>query len=248
MNSARPLVVFAAAALLALAAKTSAFEDASGITQRALALSPDGNWMLFGALTTKRAENARPAEEVRLGRQPVTIQLLAAPDGTRQVVYRSEREDRFVRGLRFIFPRPGSAGRVRIMDLSGERPASNTQALFLGSAFTAEDLSLGFLAWKSQELLGLDTHRDRNCWRIVSRPEKSDRSGYDRVDCWVDQEYLALLRAIARDAAGNTLREFDVRSFQKLGDIWMLKRLDLSAPPLGVSTRLDIQDARREEP
>jgi hypothetical protein len=82
----------------------------------------------------------------------------------------------------------------------------------------------------------------------VSRPAKSDRSAYDRVDCWIDQEYFALLRAVARDADGNALREFDVRSFQKLEKVWMLKRLDLSAPPLGVVSRLDIMDAKREEP
>lgn len=203
--------------------------------------------MLTGLLTTKPAENAKPDGGVALGRRPITIQLLALPDGTRQVVYRSEREDRFVYGMRFLFPPVGAAGSVRILKLDGKDPVSDPQALFLGSGFTLEDLSLGFLAWKSQELLGLDTHRDRTCWRIVSRPEKSDASAYARVEAWVDQEYLALLRAIARDAEGNTLREFDVRGFQKLEEVWMLKRLDLSAPPLGVTTRLDIQNAKREE-
>jgi hypothetical protein len=238
--------VLAAAASLALATAATAFEDASGITRRALELAPGGNWMLHGTLTTKATGISKVPEGVHPGRRPVTIQLLALPDGTRQIVYRSEREDRFVYGMRFLMP--VGRGRIRIMELDGSTPVKDAQALFLGSAFSAEDLGLGFLAWRSQELLGLELHRDRNCWRVVSRPGKSDPTAYAYVDGWIDQEYFALLRAVARDAAGNPLREYDVRSFQKLEDVWMLKRLDLAAPPLGITSRLDIQDARREAP
>ena len=251
MTPPRPIpLLLAAAAFLALASGASAFEDASGITRRALDLTPGGNWMLTGTLTTKATGegDAKPPEGVKPGRRPITIQILAFTEWGREVIYRSEREDRFVYGMRFVFPKVGSSGKVRVMELDGVTPIKDAHALFIGSAFTAEDLGLGFLGWKSQELLGLDTHRDRNCWRIVSRPAKSDRSAYDRVDCWIDQEYFALLRAVARDAAGNALREFDVRSFQKLENVWMLKRLDLSAPPLGVVSRLDIVDAKREGP
>lgn len=249
MRLPRLALLLLVGACLALPGGAADFEDATAIARRALDLTPGGNWMLKGTLTTKEAEepakSPRP-ESVKLGRQPVTVQIMAFGDGTREIIYRCEREDRFVRGMRFLFPRAGSTGGLRVMELDGVTPVKDPHALFLGSAFTAEDLGLGFLAWKSQELLGLDTHRDRNCWRIVSRATKSDQSAYDRVDCWIDQEYFALLRAIARDAEGNPLREFDVRSFQKLEKVWMLKRLDLSAPSLGIVSRLDIQDAKRE--
>ena len=77
------------------------------------------------------------------------------------------------------------------------------------------------------------------------RTTNVDRGPYTRVESWVDQEYGALLKAVACNSANETVKEFSVRSFQQLDEVWMLKELDLNAPLLKAKSRLEILDAQK---
>ncbi len=242
--------------ILFLAHPARAVEDpAADIARRAFHLAPKGNWTLSASLSTRpfqRDETADPElagerAQVRLGSQRLTIRIRVLKSGSREVVYEPADEARLAEGLCFFFPRPNSSSVIRRTKLKSGRPVSDPKALFLGSAFSIEDLSLGFLGWKSQELIGLEQIRDRNCWKITSRPAHSDHSAYGFVESWIDQEYDALLRAVACDAGGRPIKEFNVRSVQQLKEIWMLKRLDLQSPGLQIVSHLEILDAREEE-
>lgn len=231
-------------------------ETATTIAQRALQVSPPGNWIFSGVLSTqikKDEEEGFPSlgEEshvkvIQPGERLLTIQFQQNKDGSRQITYRAESKGRVVEGVRLIFARDERRS-LQLIDLATGTPIKDLRGSFLGSVFNMEDLSLHFLTWERQELLGDETLKDRVCWKIVSYPAKSETSSYKRVESWIDKQYQAILKAVAYDEKGNVIKKFNVRSFQQLEDVWILKELDLDAPLLKAQSRLEILEARRQE-
>jgi hypothetical protein len=207
-------------------------ESAANIAKRALQTAPPGNWNFSAALTTK----GEASDGIEPGEKSLTMSFKDLGKA-HQLTFRGEGGE----GLRITI---SSGGSVTLKDLATDASPKSLQSSFLGSAFSLEDLSLKFLSWNKQELMGEDTLKDRQCWKIASYP--SGNSRYSKVVSWIDQKYQALLKAIAYDAEGNVLKEFNVRSFQQLEDVWMLKTLELNAPAIGVKSRLEILDAKRQ--
>ncbi len=248
----RPAIFLWVAALITLSPMTRAGEEepARAIALRAFQLSPHGDWNMKGRLTTRIDGDNAPAtpHEIAPSSWPIVLDLENLKDGARQVTFHLEKKEEEVGSLRLIFPHPGSSEKWRGIELKSGRVIHDPKSFFLESAFSVEDLALAFLAWKKQELVGTETWRDRACWRLISRPSRADQSAYAEVESWIDQEYNALVHAVARDAEGKTIKEFNVRSVQKIEEVWMLKRLDLDAPSLGVTSRLQIEEAHPREP
>ena len=68
-----------------------------------------------------------------------------------------------------------------------------------GTGVTYGDLALKFLYWPNAQVLGADTLRTRNCWKLrLSAPEKD--SPYGSILLWVDKESGAIMRMEAYDA------------------------------------------------
>ncbi len=228
-------------------------ETATAIAQRALQALPPGHWTFSGVLSTQTeredspiSKEVSPANAVQFGERLLTIQFQQGRDGTRQITYRAESKGRVVEGVRLIFAKDERSS-LQLIDLATEIPTKDLRRSFLGSVFNMEDLSLHFLTWERQELLGDEILKDRVCWKIVSYPAKSETSSYKRVESWIDKQYQAILKAVAYDEKGNVIKKFNVRSFQQLEDVWILKELDLDAPLLKAQSRLEILEARRQE-
>ena len=93
-----------------------------------------------------------------------------------------------------------------------------------GSSVTYGDLALKFLYWPSAEVLGADTLRTRNCWKLrLSAPAKE--SSYASVLLWVDKESGAIMRMEGYDAQGQLTKRFEVVSAQKIEGRWFLKQM-----------------------
>jgi hypothetical protein len=93
-----------------------------------------------------------------------------------------------------------------------------------GGLITYEDLALKFLYWKNPRLLGSDTVRSRDAWKIeVAAPGGSSQYGAVRV--WVDKASAALLRIEGYDKEGKLVKRFEVVSAQKIDGQWMLKQM-----------------------
>jgi len=214
--------------------------EAHYIAQAAMRISLKGNWTLTALLETN-AETDNPDAAVHSGKKTLTVSLDTMKDGSRQTTYRVSETSL---GLRVIYPRDPTQP-LQLIDLSDESVIQNQADPFLSSTFSYEDITLHFLGWKTQELAGEETVKDRACWHIVSHPGAGDSTAYSRVESWIDKQYATLLKAVAYDASGNVVKEFSVRSFQQIENAWMPKTLESKSPALKARSRLEILDAKK---
>jgi len=93
-----------------------------------------------------------------------------------------------------------------------------------GTAVTYGDLALKFLYWPDPQVIGADTLRTRNCWKLrLTAPTKD--APYATVLLWVDEESGALMRMEGYDWKGQLKKRFEVVSAQKIEGRWFLKQM-----------------------
>ena len=93
-----------------------------------------------------------------------------------------------------------------------------------GTAVTYGDLALKFLYWPDAQVIGTDTLRTRNCWKLrLAAPSKD--APYATVFLWVDKESGALMRMEGYDWNGQLKKRFEVVSAQKIEGRWFLKQM-----------------------
>ncbi|MGI8890463.1 MAG: outer membrane lipoprotein-sorting protein [Chthoniobacterales bacterium] len=93
-----------------------------------------------------------------------------------------------------------------------------------GTAVTYGDLALKFLYWPKAEVIGADTLRTRNCWKLrLTAPSKD--SQYATVLLWVDKESGALMRVEGYNLRNQLIKRFEVVSAQKIDGRWFLKQM-----------------------
>ena len=93
-----------------------------------------------------------------------------------------------------------------------------------GTAVTYGDLALKFLYWPDAQVIGADTLRTRNCWKLrLAAPSKD--APYATVLLWVDKESGALMRMEGYDWKGQLKKRFEVVSAQKIEGRWFLKQM-----------------------
>jgi hypothetical protein len=134
--------------------------------------------------------------------------------------------------LRFTFEDPPRVLEVRLGEDAAEvldgrgRPVSRgmQETVAAGAPVTVEDLSLGFLYWPDARLLGEESVRGRDAWKIELRPGRRG-SEFAVVRVWLDQSSGALLRIEGFDWQGRLLRRFEVVSGQRIDGQWMLKQM-----------------------
>jgi hypothetical protein len=212
-------------------------EDASTIARQALHAAPPKDWNFSALIKTSTDLDGK----LQSGEHMLTVQYRKLGDGGKKLVYKTDDGQ----GIQILLS--GGSNTMQIKDVNGGSSITDYTAPFLGSAFTMEDVSLRFLSWKQQEFAGEETLKDRKCWKIVSYPSSTDKTAYSKVESWIDQQYRALLKAVAYDSEGQVVKEFNVRSFKQFDDIWMLKTLDLQAQALGGRSRLEILEAQEKK-
>ena len=93
-----------------------------------------------------------------------------------------------------------------------------------GTAVTYGDLALKFLYWPDAQVIGAETLRTRNCWKLrLAGPSKD--APYATVLLWVDKESGALMRMEGYDGKGQLKKRFEVVSAQKIEGRWFLKQM-----------------------
>lgn len=97
------------------------------------------------------------------------------------------------------------------------------------SDMTYEDLSMGFLYWRTAKIDGEQSILMQKCWIIHAEPPKGANSQYTHVRLWVSQGGLALMQVEAY--AGKQLaRRFKVVSAQKTDEgAWLLKQMRIES-------------------
>jgi Outer membrane lipoprotein-sorting protein len=103
-----------------------------------------------------------------------------------------------------------------------------------GTAVTYGDLALKFLYWPNAQVIGADTLRTRNCWKLrLAAPSKD--APYATVLLWVDKESGALMRMEGYDWKGQLKKRFEVVSAQKIEGRWFLKQMRIEEMEPGAS-------------
>ena len=110
--------------------------------------------------------------------------------------------------------------RAEVPDLAGE---------IRDTDFRWQDLTLSFLWWPGGELTGVESMKGRECY-LVKLPNPEAGGEGDHVELWIDAEMYVLLRAIFYKDSSETKR-FDVKSFARSGDLWMVKDVDMRSFP-----------------
>ena len=107
-----------------------------------------------------------------------------------------------------------------------------------GTGVTYEDLSLKFLYWANGRVLGEESIRTRNCWKVQLQAPSRD-SQYGVVLLWIDKAGGALMRLEGFDWKGQLAKRFEVVSAQKIEGRWFLKqmRIEELQPDGKVTTR-----------
>lgn len=125
-------------------------------------------------------------------------------------------------------------------DLS--QPITNTD-------LTWNDLSFSFLWWPGGKLVGRDNIRGRDCWVVEVRPppEKSgppagSMETLASARLWIDDHLIVLIQIEGYNAAGKLLRRLSVKNFKKIGDLWMVKNVDLRRYPSQHRTQIRIEE------
>jgi len=108
--------------------------------------------------------------------------------------------------------------------------------------FVWQDLALSFLWWPNGAIAGMDSLKGRQC-HIVDIPAPSTSDSRIRgTRLWIDAQMFVLLRAKFYDAENELSRRFDVKSFAKTDDLWMVKDIDIRTYPSRHRTVLRVRD------
>jgi Outer membrane lipoprotein-sorting protein len=137
--------------------------------------------------------------------------------------------------VRYIFSNPEEALQLQLSEndsrldqISKEGVEKITPAQFdhkiRGTDVTYEDLALKFLYWPSGNIVGQESIRSRDCWKLQLRAP-SRQSQYSNVLLWVDKASGALMRMEGYDWKGQLVKRFEVVSAQKINDRWFLKQM-----------------------
>src|SRR5881396_2815961 len=103
-----------------------------------------------------------------------------------------------------------------------------------GTSVTYEDLAFKFLYWQTARVLGEESVRTRNCWKLQLRAPSRD-SQYSNVLLWVDKASGALMRMEGYDWNAQLAKRFEVVSAQKIEGRWFLKQMRIEELQPGTS-------------
>ncbi len=108
-----------------------------------------------------------------------------------------------------------------------EQSLADLDQSIAGLDLTWADLSWSFLWWDGARRIGSERVRGRYC-EIVELPAPADQGySFEAVRLWIDPAVGLFMRADTVDRRGRTLRRIEVRSLQRIDDLWMIQNLDL---------------------
>jgi len=135
--------------------------------------------------------------------------------------------------VRYLFENPAEEIRLRLTGdasilerIESGKPVHihHREQPVRGGLISFEDLALDFLHWKQAKLLGTETVRSREAWKLELHPPSAS-SQYGAVRVWIDKVSAALLRIEGFDESGKPVKRFEVVSAQKIDGQWMLKQM-----------------------
>lgn len=123
------------------------------------------------------------------------------------------------------------------------KPLPRTQAArpLGGSDFWLTDLGMDFLHWPSQRIIKTQMIKSRWCNVLESINPSPAPGQYARIISWLDKESGGPLKAEAYDAAGKTIKEFEIGRVKKVEGEWQLKDMAIRNVATGSRTTLEFE-------
>jgi len=130
-----------------------------------------------------------------------------------------------------------------------EVPATEWRTpLFPGTVYTPFDLLMPFLYWADSTYAGTDRPNGRGVDMFVLKPPASapvPSIGSVRIS--MDREFLNLVRTEQFDPKGKLVRKFDLQSFAKVQEQWMIQTCQLLDVTTGDYDRFDVKSAAMKQ-
>ncbi len=123
-------------------------------------------------------------------------------------------------------------------------PTPNLDQPLAQTGLTWNDLSLAFLWETNGSVIGYDNVRGRNCIIIELPVPAAARptTAYAWRRIWIDEHLMAVIQMDEYDAAGKLRRRLAVKNFKKIGDLWMIKNIDLTCYAPRSRTQIHIEE------
>lgn len=193
--------------------------------------------VLSGSLTNADTETPPPAQEIldqvrfQQAQQQLDLQGQLRTDAN-VIPFRLTQTGPLVR---YTFANPPEILQLRLgengsrLDLVTENstkkfPGSRLDENIGKTGVTYGDLALKFLYWPNAQVIGADTIRTRNCWKL-RLPAPGKDAQYSSILLWVDKESGAIMRMEAYDQGSQLVKRFEVVSAQKIEGRWFLKQM-----------------------
>jgi len=124
------------------------------------------------------------------------------------------------------------------------------------------DLTLSFLWWKAETIVGKEEIRGRPCYIVEVRPSFSSQrdakatpadaaqvARYAKAHLWIDEQLHMLLQAQGFDSEGKIVRSLWIKSFKKIDDRWMIKDMEIQSSESHRTKLLihDVQDVNKNK-
>jgi hypothetical protein len=119
-------------------------------------------------------------------------------------------------------------------------PPDQVATPLAGSDFWLLDLGLDFLHWPTQRLVKTEMKKSRVCQVLESIQAQPPPNGYSRVLSWLDNETGAPILAEAYDRDGKLVKEFSIRSVEKVQGQYQWKEIEIRDVRKRSRTRLEL--------
>ena len=108
--------------------------------------------------------------------------------------------------------------------------ATDKRGSFMGSQFSYIDLDKLRITDYQQKLIGQEKINERDCYVIERTPaslEVINRTGYHKVNVWVDKESFLVLKQVYFDAKGIPFKEFMAKKTEIIQNIWTVTHSEM---------------------
>lgn len=107
---------------------------------------------------------------------------------------------------------------------------SGESGAVFGSEVSAEDADVRKLTDYTYKLLGEDTYRGRQVWKIEMTPtaSRSKRSFYGRIVAYVDKERFIVVKEDLYDRSGRHYKQFSALEVEQIGKVWLVMKASMN--------------------
>lgn len=125
--------------------------------------------------------------------------------------------------------------------------ATDKRGSFMGSQFSYIDLDKLRVTDYQQKLLGEEKVNERDCYLIERVPaslEVINRTGYHKVNVWVEKATSVVVKQIYFDAKGIPFKEFVARKIEQVQNIWTVTHSEMRDLVNGRTSELIFSNVR----